>query len=175
MRSTRMHALWVDENYPHFISSVTHGRQNIFSDVACASALIDEIRWYQHAYNVKVIAAVVMPDHFHAILWPQGRHTFSDFMRSVKSRCARRVGEIMTGRGMGPPPIGGDTTIPWGSDTYIPKIWQSSFFDYVIPSEEKLNEKILYILRNPVEDNLVAQWHEYPYILLHDDYRSVDL
>lgn len=172
MRSPRTHALWADENYPHFVSSVTHGRQNIFADVACASALIDQLRWYEHAYQTKVIAAVVMPDHFHAILWPQGRWTYMDFMRSVKSMCARRVGELMTRRGMGPPPMG-DTTMPWGSDPVIPKIWQPSFFDYVVPSEEKLNEKIEYILHNPVEDNLVADWRDWPYILLHDDYRHL--
>ncbi len=207
MRSPRTHALWTDLNYPHFITSTTYRRQNFFTDVACASAVIDELRWYEHAYKVTVIAAVVMPDHLHVIIWPQGTRTFSDFMRSVKSRCANRVGEIMTRRGMGPPPIG-DTTIAWIEDRteraigaenigtvenatddkndhdrrgshpppnesekrFVPKIWQDSFFDYVITTEEKLAEKIWYIIRNPVEDNLVADGGVYPYLFVHQDF-----
>lgn len=86
MRSDRRHQLWVDENYPHFITTVTHRRQNVFTDPACASALVDEIHWYEHAYDVLVIAFVVMPDHVHMIIWPKGNRTFIDFMRSIKSR-----------------------------------------------------------------------------------------
>lgn len=87
---------------------------------------------------------------------------------------------------MGPPPIG-NSTVTWDQENddlhnrrgshpppqakrYVPKIWQDSFFDYVIETEEKLEEKIWYIIRNPVEDNLVAESGAYPYLFVHPDF-----
>ena len=121
-----------------------------------------------------------MPDHFHIIIWPRGEKTFSDFMHGVKGHFAKWYGEEMYRRGVGAPPIRGSSNVSdVGSRDFdasivrirTPKIWQDSFFDYVIPTDEKLNEKIEYILHNPVEDNLVADWRDYPYIILSDQYR----
>src|SRR5437867_11952166 len=43
-------------------------------------------------------------------------------------------------------------------------IWQEESFDRVLRSSEKLDEKIVYILQNPVRCGLVREWHEYSWI-----------
>lgn len=163
MLSDRRHSLWTDLNHPHFITAVTKERERIFSDDTCAKFMIDQWKFYAERYKIELIAGVVMPDHFHLIIWPRGEKTFSDFMHGVKGYFAKWYGEKLVRRGMGAPPMEGKVKIP--------KIWQDSFFDYVIPTDEKLNEKIEYILYNPVEDNLVADWRDYPYIFLSEEYR----
>ena len=126
--------------------------------------LIDEWRFYANLYNVELIAGVVMPIHFHLIIWPHCEKTFSDFVHGVKGYFAKWYGEELIRRGTVAPPMEGKS--------YIPKIWQDSFFDYVIPTDEKLNEKIEYILQNPIEEGFVTDWHEYPYIFLSEEYRA---
>ncbi len=181
MKSDRRHSLWTDLNHPHFVTAVTKDREKIFSDDACAKFLIDQWKFYSERYNVELIAGVVMPDHFHLIIWPRGEKTFSDFMHGVKGYFAKWYGEECMRRGVGASPIDSETephinrqgshALPVSGKVHVPKIWQDSFFDYVIPNEEKLNEKIEYILHNPVEDNLVADWRDYPYIFLSEEYQ----
>ncbi|MFA6018051.1 MAG: transposase [Patescibacteria group bacterium] len=191
MKSVRSHSLWTDLGHPHFITAVTKDRLKIFSDDVCAKFLIDEWKFYSDLYNVELLAGIVMPDHFHIIIWSKGERTFSDFMHGVKGHFAKWYGEELVKRGMGAPPMGrtteriGGRSIDSGTlenhrrgshaplierNVFTPKIWQDSFFDYVIPTDEKLNEKIEYILHNPIEDNLVANWCDYPYIFLSDKY-----
>lgn len=163
MLSSRRHSLWNDPNYPHFITAVTQDRKKIFSDDACARFLIDQWKFYAERYSVELIAGVVMPDHFHVIIWPHGEKTFSDFMHGVKGYFARWYGEELVRRGVGAPSM--------SEKLRTPKIWQDSFFDYLIPTDEKLNEKIEYVLQNPIEEGLVTVWKEYPYIFLSQEYR----
>ncbi len=158
MRSPRTHALWTEVNCPHFISTNTYERKPLFVDTDVAEMLIDEMKFYAVKYNVLLIAAVVMPDHFHCIIWPQGQKTFSDFMYGVKSYMAKWFSEREVQRGMVTPPI------------IIKKIWQDSFFDYVIESDEKLEEKVWYIIRNPVEDGLISEVEVYPHLLVDSEY-----
>ena len=164
MKSDRRHSLWTDLNCPHFITAVTKDRVKIFADIVCAKSLIDEWKFYAKLYDVELIAGVVMPDHFHIIIWPKGKKTFSDFMHGVKGYFAKWYGEELIRRGTVAPPMDGKS--------YISKIWQDSFFDYVVPTDEKLNEKIEYILQNPIEEGFVTDWHEYPYIFLSEGYRA---
>ncbi len=164
MKSDRRHALWTDLDYPHFITAVTKDRKKIFSDGVCAKFLIDEWKFYAKLYDIEVIAGVVMPDHFHLIIWPRGEKTFSDFMHGVKGYFSKWYGEELVRRGLVAPPI--------ETKTQTLKIWQDSFFDYVVPSDEKLNEKIEYILQNPIEEGLAADWYKYPYIFLGEEYRA---
>lgn len=41
--------------------------------------------------------------------------------------------------------------------------WQKDYFDHIIRNEEDLRNQIRYILLNPVKQNLVADWRDYPY------------
>jgi putative transposase len=43
-------------------------------------------------------------------------------------------------------------------------IWQEESFDRVLRCSEKLDEKIAYILNNPVRSGIVADWRAYKWI-----------
>ena len=129
---------------------MTKERKPIFKDNNAATILAEEFVFYSEEYNVELISYVIMHDHFHCVIWPQGKYSFSDFMRGVKGHFSKKYSEHIQRRGAGTPPI-----------TY--DIWQTSFFDYLITSEHKLEEKIQYIMWNPVKEGFVSKPEEYPF------------
>jgi len=40
-------------------------------------------------------------------------------------------------------------------------VWQDESFDHVLPSAEKLEDRIEYVLQNPVRRGLVKNWKDY--------------
>jgi hypothetical protein len=43
------------------------------------------------------------------------------------------------------------------------RVWQAESFDHVLRSSESLDEKIGYVLENPVRKGLVDRWEDYPW------------
>ncbi len=76
------------ENHAYHVASVTGKRVPIFSDHHKAKAIIDALQWLRQERSY-LLAYVVMPDHFHAILVPRGDQTISRLMQSVKGYTAR--------------------------------------------------------------------------------------
>lgn len=80
-----------------------------------------------------LIAAVVMPDHVHLLLTPNERYNLNRIMKGIKGVSAR---QLNLKRGTS------------GS------IWQDESFDGIIRDQNELNEKLDYMLNNPVKRGL---------------------
>jgi putative transposase len=134
------------DDKPHFVTFCTFKRwvlpdwaRNIVLR-ACMAA---------EGVTVDLRAVVVMPDHVHVIFVPRINVDNSEvtslarITKAMKGASAhlinRRLGR--TGR-----------------------VWQEESFDRVLRSSEKLDEKVAYVLENPVRDGLVANWHDYPWL-----------
>jgi len=93
--------------------------------------------------------AVVMPEHVHLILIPavclsrQCVIPLPEIMKNIKGRAANKINRLLGRRGA---------------------VWQEESFDRVLRRSEKLDEKIAYVLDNPVRRGLVKDWREYPWI-----------
>ena len=104
-------------------------------------------------WTLELHAVVVMPDHAHMIFTPeidfQAAEVFSlaRIMKAIKGGSAhlinRRLGRTGT-------------------------IWQEESFDRVLRTSEKLDEKIEYVINNPVRKGLVASAAEYPWTWIAD-------
>ena len=134
------------DDKPHFITFVTKKRSvlpNWARDVVLACCRHDHTSKYQ------LYVAIVMPDHVHLILTPQVEPArmrvapMPEIMNGIKSSSAH-----FTNRQSG----------------VHETIWQEESFDRVLRSSEKLDEKIAYILNNPVRSGMVADWREYRWI-----------
>ncbi|MEY2492109.1 MAG: hypothetical protein QOH24_1060 [Verrucomicrobiota bacterium] len=92
-----------------------------------------ENRWWQ------VIAAAVMPDHFHALVRPLYARDapITQFSAGLK-RFVRR-----------------QTNADWK--------WQDGVFDRVLRREEFAESKWLYMRENPVRAGLVNHWEDWAY------------
>ena len=91
-------------------------------------------------------AAVVMPDHVHALLTPRvtksGAENLSGLLQSIKSYSGREISQRRGGVG---------------------QIWDRESFDRWIRSPEDLKEKWRYIAENPVKEGLAPAPEQYPW------------
>jgi REP element-mobilizing transposase RayT len=134
------------DNKPHFITFCTHQRWSLpesARDIVLSCCLHD------HEVKLDLDAVVVMPDHVHMIFTPlineQAREVFSlaEIMDAIKGASAHKINRQLNHQG---------------------KVWQTESFDRVLRSSEKLDEKIHYILDNPVRKGLVPGWTEYRWL-----------
>lgn len=89
----------------------------------------------QHYPNMSLDCFVVMPNHTHAIILiiQQTRHGLTEMVRGFKTWSARRINKLL--------------------DNPTGQVWQRSFHDYIIRTEESLHYIRAYITDNP------ARWH----------------
>ena len=90
-----------------------------------------------------------MPDHVHLIFTPLVNeaacevYSLSEIMDAIKGASAHKINRQLGRTG---------------------KVWQTESFDRVLRSSEKLDEKIQYILDNPVRKGLVSAWPQYRWL-----------
>ncbi|MFZ5928397.1 MAG: REP-associated tyrosine transposase [Acidobacteriota bacterium] len=93
--------------------------------------------------RIDLDAAVVMPDHVHAIFRILDGSGLSEILHSIKSFSAKQA-NWMLGR-TGP-------------------FWQDESFDHVVRNEAEWQEKIEYVLQNPVKRGLAGSPEEYRFL-----------
>ena len=86
-----------------------------------------------------------MPDHVHMIFMPLPNgdgdsYSLPQIMRKLKGVSAHLINKYLDRKG---------------------SVWQSEFFDHVIRHSESLDEKIDYLLMNPVRGDLVLHPQDY--------------
>jgi putative transposase len=127
--------------YPSFITTKTIKNFPFFSDMQNAGCLVSCLFFGQKKNWFDLISFVIMPDHLHLIVVPKEKN-ISQIMHSIKSFSSNEIN---------------------GCREHIGSIWQSSFRDLTLWSEDVLIEKIKYIHDNPVRKNLVSDPEDYPY------------
>jgi putative transposase len=95
-----------------------------------------------------IYVAVVMPDHVHIVmkpLWDSFGFTYPlpTMLKTVKGRSARFINHAIRRHG---------------------RVWLDESFDHELRSDESLDEKIEYVLQNPVRKKISRTPDEYPWI-----------
>lgn len=172
------------ENHIHFLSGNVYHHQKIFAkhlpskqystgkrgwiqvhynDAFC-NEFINNLEFYRDKFEFKLIAYVIMPDHYHLLILPRGDSSLADFRQSFKGYTAHQILEIIK--------------TEWDSQ-YLNRfkatesvkrkkdpqyhIFQADDYDFNIFTDEKLIEKFNYIHNNPVKDKLVEFACDYKY------------
>jgi REP element-mobilizing transposase RayT len=134
------------DDKPHFLTFCTHQRwvlPETARDLVLRSCL------YDNDTKIRLSAAVVMPDHVHMIFTPLtnelAREVYSlgEIMDAIKGASAHKINRQLGRTG---------------------KVWQTESFDRVLRKSEKLDEKIQYILDNPVRKGLVLASQQYRWL-----------
>jgi REP element-mobilizing transposase RayT len=94
-----------------------------------------------HGQWYKLLAVQVMPDHVHVILSPMPAVDLSRVMKGIKGSIARSINEQRGTTGT---------------------LWQDEYWDRVIRDEFELEEKLEYMLFNPVKAELTADPESWP-------------
>ena len=127
-----------DQNVIYFITVCVQRRKPVLARTNVFGAIQQFCR---NNPNWETIAAVVMPEHMHALVSPtQDRdERITQFSAGVK-RFVRR-----------------QTSAAWQ--------WQEGVFDRLLRREETAESKWMYIRENPVRAGLVNRWDDWPYFI----------
>ena len=84
---------WSNLNLPgalHYVTGNCINRLPVFTETVCCTAFLAELETLNQEWPSKLIAYVLMPDHFHLISKPiDGR--IREFARDLKSRAAKAI------------------------------------------------------------------------------------
>ena len=99
---------WTNENFPgvlHFVTGNVVDRRRIFNDERNCVAFLEELKALRRERECKVIAFVLMPEHFHFTLNPRD----GDIQTStgiLKSLSAKRLVAVAAGTDRRSHPVG---------------------------------------------------------------------
>ena len=91
-----------------------------------------------------------MPDHAHLLLTPREVYSLSRIMKGIKGASARQVNLRRT-----------DTNVHSTKRGTSGSIWQDESFDRIVRDQSELNEKLSYMLNNPVKRGLTESPWDY--------------
>ena len=138
-------SVWLrdDQTVTYFITLCVEDHRSVLDNPVAVQAIQTFCRANE---NWRTIAAVAMPDHFHALVCPtkdrEGKITqFSEGLkRFVRSQTQAR----------------------WK--------WQEGVFDRLLRQDEFAESKWFYIRENPVRAGLVERWEDWPFLI---DYQEL--
>ena len=97
--------------------------------------------------SIDLDAAVVMPNHAHAIFRLIDTCKLSQVLQRIKGRSARQINRVLkTAR----------------------SVWMDESFDHIIRHEAELQEKIEYIRQNPVKRGLESRSDDYRWLFVRN-------
>jgi putative transposase len=150
----------------HYISCSTYRRTRAFDSERFKFAFVDILRELRSELEFKLVGYVLMPEHFHMLIWPSPMADPSRIMQSLKERTALYVLDQLRK----------NQQFPWCQKALsrfrLPpsyhghakcRVWQKRSFDMNIYSEKKRLEKLDYMHANPVKRRLVKEPGDWPW------------
>ena len=114
------------------------------SEFACLARVIRERR---RKHGFLLTAWVILPDHWHAILFPRHPLTISEVMEAIKVGSTLRLNAGRKESGL---------------------FWQPRFFDRALRTVKEYHEKVEYLHLNPVRAGLAKRAEDWPWSSAHD-------
>jgi putative transposase len=138
--------------YLHYITTSCYQRRPLLDAASRRDLLLEVLEHVRRRYHFVVVGYVVMPEHVHLLLSEPERGNPSTVMQAIKQGFARRILGRLRSRTAPERHRESD-----GED----HIWQRRFYDFVLWTAQKRQEKLHYIHQNPVARGLVdkpEQW-----------------
>jgi len=151
-------------NLPHFerpwakymVTFTTQSRRKLTD--AEKDIVMESIRTGEKMHQYHLYAACVMPDHVHLLIEPWVKeqpesenpvfYSLSEIMQGIKGTTAHRINKLNNAQGA---------------------VWELESFDRMIRSDADLEEKFLYIVRNPRTEGLVSEEESYKWTVTFAD------
>jgi putative transposase len=120
-----------------FITQVVENRTTAFTHLEYVSLLRQVWHRTKERHSFTMIAYVILPDHFHILIQPNGESNFSQIMHSMKMSYTLSLKRLLK------------------VDSPL-HFWQKRFWDHVIRDENDLENHFHYIHFNPVKHGYVT-------------------
>jgi putative transposase len=141
---------WTNEDLPgalHFVTGNVNLRRQIFKQEFNCRAFLEVLQHLRATHPYKLICFVIMLDHFHLIVNPEGG-TIRAWTSALKSLSAKKIIELSS-EGM------------FQTNSGTNQVWQESFKDFPLWSHYMIWQKINYIHNNPLKARLVKSTLDY--------------
>jgi putative transposase len=148
----------------HYITTSCYHRSAWFAGEANRDLFVEVLEQVRRRYHFVVVGYVVMPEHVHLLLSEPERGNPSVVMQAIKQGFARRLlGRMRSARD----PRQSDLS---SLSFNLQHVWQRRFYDFVVRTYEKRQEKLHYIHQNPVRASPVLEpwqwrWSSAPHYL----------
>jgi len=128
--------------HAYLITAVCVGRQPVFTQMGLARVAVSVFESPATWPSAELLAWVLMPDHWHGLVVPDGTESIGRVMQRAKASVTRELRRKYPN---------------------IPAPWQPGFHDHGLRRQESVPEAVRYLLDNPVRAGLVTQWDQWPY------------
>lgn len=142
-----------DRNAVLHVVNRGNDRRCLFASDRDYAAFIGMMTWARSRADLRLLAYVLMPNHWHLVAWPRDPEQLSQFMRDVTSTHAAIVRTETGSRGCG-------------------HVYQDRYHAFVIDSEPRYYRTLLYVEANPVRAGLVASAQHWRWSSLHERLRG---
>ena len=126
----------------YFITADCFEKKRMLQSDRSAQLMIDVLYHYRGQKKYLLHEFVVMPNHFHLLITPEGEATLERAMRLIKGGFSFRAGRELGMKG---------------------EIWQTSFHDRRVRDMDEYRRFREYIHQNPVGAHLTARAEEWPH------------
>jgi putative transposase len=113
-----------------------NGQAEVFHKGGDFAAFLDLMAAANERLPLRIVGYVLMPNHFHLVLWPQGDGDLSRWMQWLMTSHVRRYHRHYKGSG---------------------HVWQGRFKAFPIEQDEHLLTVLRYVERNPLRAKLVRR------------------
>lgn len=126
----------------YLVTFSTHRRQPLFSNYRLAMDTAREIHDPRSWQRARLLAWVLMPDHWHGLIELGEGESLPDLMRGFKGNVSRRL------------------RLQWPA---LGPVWAKSFHDRALRRGEDALAAARYIVLNPLRAGLVRRIGDYPF------------
>lgn len=131
-------------NYVYHVLNRAVGRNTLFDEEGDYRAFLDVLQQAQERSTMRLLAYVVMPNHWHLLLWPREDGALSDYVRWLSVTHTRRWHAAHRSVGTGPLYQGRFKSFPIEEDDHLWTVWR-------------------YIERNPLRAGLTERAELWPW------------
>ena len=149
--------------YFYLVTSTVTDWTPVFARPATCDVLIQSLRYCQERKGLRILAYVIMPTHFHAVVAVRNSERLSGIMRDMKRYTSRALARTL--RNIEEEEIlhiFRKATCGGKGNTQF-KVWQDEYHPVSIFTERVLKQKIDYVHSNPVRKGLVTEATEWYY------------
>jgi len=165
------------ENDLHFLTTSTYRRARVFDFERFKLEFVATLAKLRAEQEFRLLGYVLMPEHFHLLVWPSERADPSQIMQRLKGRTARSILKTLRQerRHAWCSRMLERFTLPSSvHDEANCRVWQRRFYDMNIWSRKKQLEKLDYMHNNPVARRLVGSpgdwaWSSWRFYFLEDE------
>jgi len=154
------------QNHLHFITASTYRRARLFDSNRFRSHFVQTLGQLRRQQRFRLLGWVLMPEHFHLLLWPSTRSNPSQIVQSLKERTAKFALSQLRQNAAHPWCARMLEKLALPETVHRPsthRVWQRRFYDLNVWSEKKRLEKLNYMHGNPVKRGLVPSPDQWPW------------